>query len=84
MRHAIAVPLRPVPAALALALALLTLPLAAARYRVVDENGKAVPGARVSVLGRAGSVAADPKGEELGVVVDLEDVPGAHRRRLAA
>jgi len=63
MRHALAVPLRPVPAALALALALLTLPLEAARYRVLDENGKAVPGARVSILGRAGSVAADPKGE---------------------
>ncbi|MBK9374384.1 MAG: TonB-dependent receptor [Holophagales bacterium] len=70
MRHALAVPLRPAPAALALALALLTLPLAAARYRVVDENGKAVPGARVSVLGRAGSVAADPKGE-----VTLEPEP---------
>lgn len=63
MYDALAVPLRPAAAALALALAFLALPLEAARYRVVDENGKAVPGARVSVLGRAGSVATDPKGE---------------------
>lgn len=48
---------------LAISLALLAAPLEAARYRVVDEKGKAVPGARVSILGRAGSVAADPKGE---------------------
>ena len=40
-----------------------SLPLAAARYRVVDEHGQPVPGARVSVLGRAGSVAAGPQGE---------------------
>ena len=38
-------------------------PLEAARYRVVDENGAPVPAARVSILGRAGSVAADAKGE---------------------
>ncbi len=38
-------------------------PLEAARYRVVDENGKPVPAARVSIQGRAGSVAADAKGE---------------------
>ena len=38
-------------------LALLAAPrLEAARYRVVDENGRAVPGARVSILGRAGYV----------------------------
>lgn len=48
---------------LAISLALLAAPLEAARYRVVDEKGKAVPGARVAVLGRAGSVAADPQGE---------------------
>ncbi len=49
------------------ALPLLTLLLSpvleAARYRVVDEKGRAVPGARVSILGRAGSVAAGPQGE---------------------
>ena len=50
-------------AALLTFLFLSALPLEAARYRVVDEKGKAVPGARVSVLGRAGSVAADAKGE---------------------
>ena len=44
-------------------LLLSSLPLAAARYRVVDEKGRPVPGARVSVLGRAGSVAAGPQGE---------------------
>ncbi|MBK9966422.1 MAG: TonB-dependent receptor [Holophagales bacterium] len=38
-------------------------PLEAARYRVVDENGKPVPAARVSIQGRAGSVAADAQGE---------------------
>ncbi len=38
-------------------------PLEAARYRVVDENGKPVPAARVSIQGRAGSVAADARGE---------------------
>jgi outer membrane receptor protein involved in Fe transport len=54
-------------AALLAPLALLALLAAsrldAARYRVVDENGRAVPGARVSILGRAGSVAAGPDGE---------------------
>ena len=45
------------------ALLLLAVPLEAARYRVVDENGKPVPAVRVSIQGRAGSVAADPKGE---------------------
>ncbi len=39
------------------------LPLEAGRYRVVGENGKPVPGARISIQGRAGSVAADAKGE---------------------
>jgi outer membrane receptor protein involved in Fe transport len=38
-------------------------PLWAARYRVVDAKGKPVPAVRVSVLGRADSVAADPNGE---------------------
>lgn len=38
-------------------------PLEAARYRVVDESGKPVPAARVSIQGRAGSVAADARGE---------------------
>lgn len=38
-------------------------PLEAARYRVVDENGKPVAAARVSIQGRAGSVATDAKGE---------------------
>lgn len=51
-------------------LLLAALPAFAAKYRVVDESGKAVPGARVSILGRAGSVAADPKG-----VVSLEAEP---------
>ena len=44
-------------------LLLSSLPLEAARYRVVDEKGRPVPGARVSILGRAGSVAAGPQGE---------------------
>src|SRR5512138_1630327 len=47
-------------------------PLEAARYRVVDEHGRAVPGARVAILGRAGSVAADPKGE---LALDAEPAP---------
>ncbi len=38
-------------------------PVWAARYRVVDAKGQPVPAARVSILGRADSVAADPKGE---------------------
>lgn len=38
-------------------------PLRAARYRVVDAKGRPVPAARVSILGRSDSVAADPKGE---------------------
>ncbi|MBK9063029.1 MAG: TonB-dependent receptor [Acidobacteria bacterium] len=38
-------------------------PVWAARYRVVDSNGKPVPAARVSILGRADSVAAGPQGE---------------------
>ena len=63
MRRAAPLPFRRIPAAVLLSLALLALPLEAAKYRVVDENGRAVPGARVSILGRAGSVAADPKGE---------------------
>mgnify|MGYP001388138683 CR=1 FL=1 len=58
---------RSVRAVLLTALPLLTLLLSpvleAARYRVVDEKGRAVPGARVSILGRAGSVAAGPQGE---------------------
>mgnify|MGYP002362054999 CR=1 FL=1 len=45
------------------ALVLLAAPVEAARYRVVDENGKPIPAARVSIEGRAGSVAADPSGE---------------------
>jgi outer membrane receptor protein involved in Fe transport len=49
-------------ALLAFSVALLAAPLEAARYRVVDEKGRAVPGARVSILGRAGSVAADAHG----------------------
>jgi outer membrane receptor protein involved in Fe transport len=57
-------------ALLAFSVALIAAPLEAARYRVVDERGKAVPGARVSVLGRAGSVAADPNG-----VLTLEPEP---------
>lgn len=43
--------------------AFLSAPLEAARYRVVDEKGNPVPAARVSFLGRAGSVAADARGE---------------------
>lgn len=57
---------------LALLALLLAAPLEAARYRVVDERGKPVPGARVSILGRAGSVAADPKGE---LTLDAEPAP---------
>ncbi|MHB1045164.1 MAG: TonB-dependent receptor [Thermoanaerobaculia bacterium] len=54
-------------------LALLAAPrLEAARYRVLDENGRAVPGARVSILGRAGSVAAGPDGE---LTLDAEPAP---------
>lgn len=45
-------------------------PLLAARYRVVDSTGKPIPAARVSILGRAGSVAADPLG-----VLTLEAEP---------
>lgn len=52
--------------------ALSSAPLEGARYRVVDEKGKPVPAARVSVLGRAGSVAADAKGE---VALDNEPPP---------
>lgn len=66
--HALAVPCAAILAAILLSAA----PLEAARYRVVDENGKAVPGARVSVLGRAGSVAADPSG-----VLTLDSEPAA-------
>jgi outer membrane receptor protein involved in Fe transport len=47
-------------------------PLWAARYRVVDAKGKPVPAARVSILGRAGSVAADPLG-----VLTLDSEPAA-------
>ncbi len=53
-------------------LLLATRPLEAARYRVVDEHGRAVPGARVAILGRAGSVAADPKGE---LTLEAEPAP---------
>jgi len=66
----------PAPRAIRLfeALLLLTLggasPLLAARYRVVDAAGKPIAAARVSILGRAGSVAADPQG-----VLTLESEP---------
>ncbi|MHB8800560.1 MAG: TonB-dependent receptor [Thermoanaerobaculia bacterium] len=54
-------------------LALLAAPrLEAARYRILDENGRAVPGARVSILGRAGSVAAGPDGE---LTLDADPAP---------
>lgn len=50
---------------LSLLLLVLLVPstLEAARYRVVDAAGKPVAAARVSILARAGSVAADNKGE---------------------
>lgn len=54
------------------AISLAAFPLEAALYRVVDESGKPVPAARVSILGRAGSVAADQKGE---LKLDAEPAP---------
>jgi outer membrane receptor protein involved in Fe transport len=62
--------LRAVP--LVALLLLSALPIEAARYRVVDEKGAPVPGARIAILGRAGSVAADPKGE---LRLDAEPAP---------
>ncbi len=62
-------------AAVSLAAFCLAQPVWAARYRVVDAKGKPVPAARVSVLGRAGSVAADQKGEltlESGITPPFE------------
>jgi hemoglobin/transferrin/lactoferrin receptor protein len=53
----------PVISFLLLLVLLFPSPLQAAKYRVVDASGKPVPAARVSILGRAGSVAANPQGE---------------------
>jgi hemoglobin/transferrin/lactoferrin receptor protein len=61
---------RPGPVVLLAVLTLLAAPLEAARYRVVDENGRPAPDVRVSLLGRAGSVAADADG-----VLALEGEP---------
>lgn len=57
---------------LLLPLALCETPAWAARYRVVDAKGKPVPAARISVLGRSDSVAADSKGE---LTLVLEPAP---------